>query len=114
MVMAAFWPLMLSPMVSMMVGSCEPSRIVASGPREKWIASLWVSLPAAHPSSAALSLAAVMASLKDQSPSVFDSSSSVLTVMTLAPLGCAKARLEDISTATRTVANKAADTSPLS
>jgi hypothetical protein len=43
--------------------------------------------------------------LKEQSPSVFDSSSSVLTVMTLAPLGCAQARLEDISTAIREAAD---------
>jgi hypothetical protein len=34
----------------------------------------------------------------------------VLTVITLTPFGCAKAGPEDISTATRTAANNAADT----
>jgi len=38
-------------------------------------------LPAAHASTAALELAALMASLKEQSPSVIDSSDAVFTTM---------------------------------
>ena len=93
--MSAAPPSMVSPAESVMVGSAyskkgfsSSSVMVAEEPRSKPIASSPLLLPAEQPSLAALLLAACIASLSEQSPSVLSSSASVLTVMVV-PEGCA-------------------------
>src|SRR5918993_144124 len=103
-------PSMVSPEASVMVGSFEANTMVARSPRENRIASRLVALPALHPSTAELVLAALMASLKEQSPLVFDLSSLVFTVMvvlgTAALAGSALSVISTTIVAARAAASK--------
>lgn len=110
MVIFAFCPSMTSPEGSVMAGSAELSTIVALLPNEKWIASSYIALPALHLSTGALVSAASIASLKEQLPSVFGSSSLVFTVMMVPVLVAADAVPYASSTATIAATATAANT----
>src|ERR671910_15189 len=103
-------PSMVSPEASVMVGSFATNTMVARLPKENRIASRLVALPALHPSTAELVLAALMASLKEQSPLVFDLSSLVFTVMvvlgTAALAGSALSVISTTIVAARAAASK--------
>src|SRR5215208_1428045 len=103
-------PLIVSAEASVMLGSFLANTIVACSPKENRIASRLVALPAAHPSTAAFVLAAFIASLKEQSPLAFDSSTMVFTVMvvpgTAALAGSALTTVSTKLVAARAAANK--------
>src|SRR5215203_4810592 len=103
-------PLMASAEASVIVGSFLTNTIVACSPKENRIASRLVALPALHPSTAEFVLAALMASLREQSPLAFDSSTMVFTVMvvpgTAALAGAALIAVSTTIVAARAAANK--------
>src|SRR5215203_503699 len=103
-------PLMASAEASVMVGSFLTNTIVACSPKENRISSRLVALPALHPSTAELVLAAFIASLKEQSPLVFDSSTMVFTLMvvpgTAALAGSALSAISTKLVPARAAANK--------
>src|SRR5215208_1790802 len=109
MICASRPPLMASPEASVMVGSFLTNTIVACSPKENRIASRLVALPALHPSTAEFVLAAFIASLKEQSPKVFDLSSMVFTVIVV-PGTAALAGVALIAISTTMVAARAAAT----
>src|SRR5215216_6201444 len=102
-------PLMASAEASVIVGSFLTNTIVACSPKENRIASRLVALPALHPSTAEFVLAALMASLREQSPLAFDSSTMVFTVMvvpgTAALAGSALSAVSTTIVAARAAAN---------
>src|SRR5919199_5422226 len=86
MVIFAFWPLMFSPEGSVMVGSVEPSTMVAFLPNEKWIASSSVALPALQSGEVwALSFAFWIASRNEHLPSLGVVSSSLVVTLMAVP-----------------------------
>jgi hypothetical protein len=108
---------MVSPEASVMVGNFEANTMVARSPRENRIASRLVALPALQPSTAELVLAALMASLTEQSPWEFDPSSLVFTVTvvpgTAALAGSALTTMSTKMVAARAAANRQSATDRL-